>query len=72
MLSARSVDGTISIGSDLDIEENMFLLSGSTCSCTTSDCSSNGCEVAAGSGCSCTWCSGTCNKKHERKSPEVN
>lgn len=65
MISARSVDGRISIGSHLNIDDNTFLITGETCTCTTSDCSQMGCEVQPGPGCSCSYCSGTCTKTHK-------
>lgn len=66
MIKARSLDGRISIGSHLNIENNTFLLTGEECICTTSDCSSNGCEVNSGPGCSCSYCSGECTKTHKK------
>lgn len=70
MISARSVDGRTSIGSHLNIVDDMFLMTSETCSCTTSDCTQMGCEVEAGPGCSCSYCSGTCTKKHTKEVEE--
>ena len=63
-LAARSLDGTISIGTNLEIENGKLLLSAGTCTCKTTDCSNNGCEVEAGPGCDCSHCFGKCEKTH--------